>query len=149
MDASLRYRFTSDTSVGIDISMAVCHWVCVCYPAHFPCSSAHIRRRNIQSVTLSLKRLTMIKIKKVNISQLTNPGPMKPFLASSMVNLRVIRSSSFSWQKKKKKKWCSQNYNTKQSVQKETTHWICTRVNLDASLSTSKGYIHHCTLEGH
>lgn len=50
MDASLRYRFTSDTSVGIDISMAMGHRVCVCYPAHFPGSCAHIRRRNIQTV---------------------------------------------------------------------------------------------------
>ena len=69
---------------------------------------------------------------------------MKPFLASSMVNLRVIRSSSFSWEN-----FSLVSYDTQRLVQKETTHWVCVRVNLDAGFSTSKGNIHHCTLEGH
>ena len=49
MDASLRYWFTRNTSVGIDITMAMSHGVGVCYPAHFPGSSAHIRSRYIQT----------------------------------------------------------------------------------------------------
>ena len=49
MNASLRNWLSSDTGIRVDVIVAICHGVCVSYPAHFPGSSSHVWSRYIQS----------------------------------------------------------------------------------------------------
>ena len=52
MNTSLWNRLPSNTGMGVDISIAMCHGEGVCYPTHFSSSSAHVRSRHIQPAAL-------------------------------------------------------------------------------------------------
>ena len=93
-------------------------------------------------ITFTEKTFGKMKFNAMLDPTRTDPGPMNPFLASSMVNLRVILSSSVTCcQETKQPPW--------QPEFPRPTHRVLGGINSDSSLSSPEWDIHHGTFEGH